>query len=93
MWKPALGRGSFAIFAECPFSPLIIAYCVNDMYFLDESLAYGMACLSEVDGDAVTKLCGDQLRWTSRPSYRDNGREKAVNPFFLYVVDYEGYDD
>jgi hypothetical protein len=54
--NPATG-GSFDVFAQRPLAPLIAAYYVNDTYFLEELLEYGMASLSINELDSVKKFC------------------------------------
>jgi exonuclease 3'-5' domain-containing protein 1 len=92
MWNPATG-GSFAVFSERPLSPLITAYCINDTYFLEEWLEYGMAGLSRDDFDRVKKICARQLSEVVLPGYVHGGGGKAINPFVVYGVDSDEYDD
>ena len=92
MWNPATG-GNFDVFAERPLAPLITAYCINDTYFLEELLEYGMAGLSTNDLDSVRKICTRQLSEVCLPGYSHSGGGKAINPFVKYGMDSDEHDD
>ncbi len=91
MWKPALG-GTFAVFSDRPLHPRIIAYCVNDTYFLDDLYEHALGRISADGLREVKQLCHRQLKATTRASYQHAGRVKARNPFYIPGDHYDDYE-